>query len=87
MTYNVIQIERSQCEEYILGIHYAKRWPSISYAFGLYLNDELCGVVTYGSPPSSTLKRGIAGWWENIVVLCKKRDRRSAKIEIKKEQV
>lgn len=61
MTYTVIPIERSQCEEYILGIHYAKRWPSISYAFGLYLDDELCGVVTYGSPPSSTLKRGIAG--------------------------
>ena len=28
----------------------------------------------------------ITGWWENIVVLCKKRDRRNAKIEIKNEQ-
>jgi len=59
--YEVAAIERNQCEEYILKIHYAKRWPSVSYAFGLYLNGILCGVVTYGSPPSSTLKKGIAG--------------------------
>lgn len=59
--YEVRRVERSDCEEYILGIHYAKRWPSISYAFGLYMDGELCGVVTYGTPPSATLKRGIAG--------------------------
>lgn len=59
--YDVRIIERIACEPYILGIHYAKRWPSISYAFGLYLDNELCGIVTYGTPPSATLKRGIAG--------------------------
>ena len=59
--YNVRIIERADCEPYILRIHYAKRWPSISYAFGLFLDNELCGVVTYGTPPSATLKRGIAG--------------------------
>lgn len=59
--YDVRIVSRAECEPYILGIHYAKRWPSISYAFGLYLNDELCGVVTYGTPPSAPLKRGIAG--------------------------
>ena len=59
--YEVRLINRRQCAEYILEIHYAKRWPSISYAFGLYLNNILCGVVTYGTPPSATLKVGIAG--------------------------
>jgi len=59
--YKVAQISRMECSPYILEIHYAKRWPSISYAFGLFNDDCLCGVVTYGSPPSSTLKRGIAG--------------------------
>lgn len=54
-------VSRTQCEEYILGIHYAKRWPSISYAFGLFFKGDLCGVVTYGTPPSSTLRVGIAG--------------------------
>lgn len=58
---NVKPITRSACEPFILGIHYAKRWPSISYAFGLFIDDELCGVVTYGSPPSAPLKRGVAG--------------------------
>jgi len=59
--YDVRIVSRAECEPYILGIHYAKRWPSISYAFGLYLDAELCGVVTYGTPPSAPLKRGIAG--------------------------
>lgn len=59
--YTVSRIERKDCENYILNIHYAKRWPSISYAYGLFLGSELVGVVTYGTPPSSTLKKGIAG--------------------------
>lgn len=55
------QITRNECSEYILEIHYAKRWPSISFAFGLFVDDELCGVCTYGTPPSAPLRRGIAG--------------------------
>ena len=55
------KITRNDCAPFILGIHYAKRWPSISYAFGLFENSELIGVVTYGTPPSAPLKRGIAG--------------------------
>lgn len=54
-------IGRTQCEPFIIGIHYAKRWPSISYAYGLFDGNELIGVVTYGTPPSATLKRGVAG--------------------------
>ena len=54
-------ISRQQCEPFIIGIHYARRWPSISYAFGLFDDDELIGVVTYGTPPSAPLKCGIAG--------------------------
>ena len=58
---SVKKISRADCSEYILQIHYAKRWPSISYAFGLFIENELCGVVTYGTPASATLRRGIAG--------------------------
>jgi hypothetical protein len=57
----VTKIDRSQCEPFVIGIHYAHRWPSISYAFGLFEGDELIGVCTYGTPPSAPLKRGIAG--------------------------
>ncbi len=58
---HVKPITRSDCEPFIIGIHYAHRWPSISYAFGLYDGIELIGVVTYGTPPSAPLRRGIAG--------------------------
>lgn len=57
----VAEITRDDCEPFILGIHYAHRWPSISYAFGLFDKKELIGVVTYGTPPSAPLRRGIAG--------------------------
>jgi hypothetical protein len=59
--YEVRPIQRQDCTEYILCIHYARRWPSISFAFGLFKSNVLCGVVTYGTPPSSTLRRGLAG--------------------------
>ena len=61
MDREVREIKRHQCEDYILNIHYAGRWPSISYAFGLFDNEELCGIITYGTPPSAPLRRGIAG--------------------------
>lgn len=59
--YTVKAIKREDCATYILEIHYAKRWPSISYSFGLFYKDSLCGVVTYGTPFSCTLRKGIAG--------------------------
>lgn len=59
--YEVRPIAREACAPFILGIHYARRWPSISYAFGLFKSAELVGVVTYGTPPSATLRKGIAG--------------------------
>jgi hypothetical protein len=59
--YEVRKINRNDCSEFILNIHYAKRWPSISYSFGLFQSSQLVGVVTYGTPPSAPLKRGVAG--------------------------
>lgn len=75
-------ISRKECEPYILGIHYAKRWPSISYAFGLFVDNILCGIITYGTPPSSTLRKGIAGdIFKNCVLelnrLCLKYNRKN----------
>lgn len=61
MQYTVKAINRNQCAPFILDIHYAARWPSISYAYGLFNKADLVGVVTYGTPPSSPLRRGIAG--------------------------
>jgi hypothetical protein len=58
----VRKITRSDCAPFILEIHYARRWPSISHAYGLYEDSgELIGVVSYGTPPSPSLRIGIAG--------------------------
>lgn len=58
----VSKITTEQTKPFILGIHYAKRMPSISYAFGLFDDSkQLTGIVTYGTPPSSTLRRGVCG--------------------------
>ena len=65
----VLKIDPLMVKDWFLKIHYAKRIPSISYAFGLYINKELFGVVTYGTPSSSTLKNGIAGQKNNQIVL------------------
>jgi hypothetical protein len=45
----------------ITNIHYARRIPSIQFAFGLFDGESMIGVVTYGQPASPTLCRGIAG--------------------------
>lgn len=59
--YSVKQIQRNQCSDFIINIHYAQRWPSISYSYGLFENNNLVGIATYGTPASSPLRNGIAG--------------------------
>jgi hypothetical protein len=61
VTLRVVPITRRQTLPFLIDIHYAGRMPSISYAFGLYNGDELEGVVTYGTPASSTLRTGLCG--------------------------
>jgi hypothetical protein len=57
----VLPINSFEAEPWLLEKHYAKRMPSISYAFGLYEDDILVGVCTYGTPSSTHLRNGIAG--------------------------
>lgn len=59
--YEVKKISYQDTKPFILDIHYAKRMPSISYAYGLFLNDQLVGIISYGSPASPPLCKGIAG--------------------------
>ena len=62
MNYKVKLLENKKlADPFILEIHYAKRKPSISFAYGLYDKDELIGVCTFGSPASPSLCKGIAG--------------------------
>ena len=54
-------IEYNDTKKFIMEIHYARRMPCIQYAFGLFDEDNLIGIVTYGQPASSTLCKGVAG--------------------------
>tara|TARA_R110002012_G_C11385460_1_gene583840 strand:+ start:43 stop:660 length:618 start_codon:yes stop_codon:yes gene_type:complete len=61
VSYQIKKINYNDTKPFILNIHYAKRMPSISFAYGLFLSNELVGIVSYGSPPSQSLCKGIAG--------------------------
>ena len=54
-------IQNYETKTWLLNKHYAKRMPSISYAFGLYDDDFLIGICTFGSPPSPSLCVGVCG--------------------------
>jgi hypothetical protein len=59
--YQVKSIDSYLCKEWLLYKHYAKRLCSISYSFGLFENNVLVGVCTFGSPPSRALCIGVCG--------------------------
>lgn len=53
--------DKNDIKDLILNYHYAHRMPSVSYAFGLYANSELAGVITFGQPASRPLQTGMFG--------------------------
>lgn len=59
--YTVKPITRMDCTPYIMERHYAKRFPSVSYAYGLFLGGELVGCVTFRTPACSPVRKGLAG--------------------------
>lgn len=67
----VDRISPSDAIPWLMSRHYARRKCPISFAFGAFVNRELVGVVTYGTPVSSSLRRGICGdvWKDQVVEL------------------
>ena len=59
--YKVESIDSKETYDWLLHKHYAKRIPSISYAFGLFEDKVLIGVCTFGSPASNSLCIGVCG--------------------------
>lgn len=57
----VERIEPKRTHEWLLHKHYLRRLSSISFAFGLFEEDKLIGVCTFGSALPMQLKRGICG--------------------------
>lgn len=61
VTKYVRRITYEETKPFLLNIHYARRMPCITDAFGLFLDGELIGVVTYGVPASHHLCIGVGG--------------------------
>ena len=57
----VRRISYDETKPFLLTIHYARRMPCITDAFGLFEDGRLIGVVTYGIPASYNLCVGICG--------------------------
>lgn len=56
---------------WLLYKHYAHRIPSISYSFGLFIDNELQAVCSFGRPIAHTLVKNVLGgeYQKNIVEL------------------
>ena len=66
--YSVHAITKKVAAPWIMRKHYAKRMPPISYCYGLFKDNVICGICTFGCPPSHNLKSGICGdIYKNIV--------------------
>jgi hypothetical protein len=59
--YRVLSIDYQDCKEWFLKKHYLKRLPSISFCFGLYKDEKLIGVCSFGNAVPLTMKRSICG--------------------------
>lgn len=56
----VKSIDTYLCKDWLIHKHYAKRIPPIEFSFGLFREGLMEGVVTFGTPVSSTLR----GLWK-----------------------
>lgn len=55
------KISNTTAVNFFLPLHYAGRKPSISYAFGWFVNGEMVAVCTFGKPASMPLCVGVCG--------------------------
>lgn len=59
--YAVRPVSYEIAREMVLSVHYSRTMPTVCYAFGLFHEGRVVGVVTYGIPASPSLCVGVAG--------------------------
>jgi hypothetical protein len=59
--YSVKSIDSYLCREWLLKKHYLKRKTSFTYSFGLYKENILVGVLTFGNAIPLTMKKSLFG--------------------------
>ena len=57
----VRRIEYSLAKSIIISNHYSRKMPCVQFAYGLFIDNILCGCVTFGQPASPWLCVGICG--------------------------
>lgn len=57
----IIKLTYKEAIDFLLPKHYSGRKPSITYAFGWIINDQLVAVCTFGKPASPYLCSGVCG--------------------------
>jgi hypothetical protein len=64
-------IPSAEAVPWILKKHYAQRMPPISWAYGIFNEAVMIGIVTYGTPVSSSLRDGVCGkdWSSKVLEL------------------
>ena len=56
--YKIKRLTNGEYKEWILKKHYAKRKCSVSYCFGLILDNKIIGICTFGYPPNYNYNNG-----------------------------
>lgn len=57
----ITEISYKEAVDFLLPKHYSGRKPQITKSFGLFVDDELMAVCTFGKPASPSLCKGIMG--------------------------
>lgn len=61
MNYRIKPISYKEAMEIVVKEHYLHRKAPCSFAFGLFDENAVIGVICYGTPSSAPLRRGICG--------------------------
>jgi len=64
----VLPITTKEAKPWIILRHYAHKMPCIQYAFGLYENRILQGIVTYGQPSNPQPRKCCGPEYEKLVL-------------------
>lgn len=59
--YHVQQITSKEANDIVVKYHYLHRKASCMYAYGLFHDENLIGVIIYGKPASPALCKGVCG--------------------------
>lgn len=59
--FKIKRITYGEAMEVVVREHYLHRKCASSHAFGLFLGDQIKGVICYGTPSSSPLRKALAG--------------------------